>query len=415
MEFELPFKKIQFSNSLKQSLTEICLNSLPTPVAVFDHDFNYVYVNNLYVVVLGLPAEEIIQKNIREISPTYRKNIIEKLFTISLPCSFHAVPLLNLYSQESQYLYYDWTLQSVENNEDNYIVLVMNDVTKQYLADKITERFWRQSPDIHCVMDVNGSVLRLNPAFVRTTGYSDEEISFAWALELVHPEDKNKVLCAAEKLKQDQPVEFLEVRFLCSDGQYKWLSLNAMSNLYEGQVIIDGRDITSKKLMDRIFESNFHDSPIVKAIIRVKDKRYIAVNKSYEVKLGYSADEVIGRTGEDMGIFVDEQTLKARELAYQFNSVSSENLALRCKDGTIKEFIYSSSRVLYYGEECILFSAIDVTERRRMERELIRLEKLNIIGQMAGGIGHEIRNPMTVVRGYLQMIANTRKIKNTLN
>lgn len=44
----------------------------------------------------------------------------------------------------------------------------------------------------------------------------------------------------------------------------------------------------------------------------------------------------------------------------------------------------------------------DITERRRMEEELARMERLNLIGEMAAGIAHEIRNPMTTVRGFLQ-------------
>jgi signal transduction histidine kinase len=39
-----------------------------------------------------------------------------------------------------------------------------------------------------------------------------------------------------------------------------------------------------------------------------------------------------------------------------------------------------------------------------MEYEMIRLERLNLIGEMAAGIGHEVRNPMTSVRGFLQLL-----------
>jgi len=44
----------------------------------------------------------------------------------------------------------------------------------------------------------------------------------------------------------------------------------------------------------------------------------------------------------------------------------------------------------------------DITARRRMEEELSRMERLKLIGEMAAGIAHEIRNPMTTVRGFLQ-------------
>lgn len=45
----------------------------------------------------------------------------------------------------------------------------------------------------------------------------------------------------------------------------------------------------------------------------------------------------------------------------------------------------------------------DITERKRYEKELARLDRLNLVGEMAASIGHEVRNPMTTVRGFLQL------------
>ena len=45
----------------------------------------------------------------------------------------------------------------------------------------------------------------------------------------------------------------------------------------------------------------------------------------------------------------------------------------------------------------------DITEFRRQKQEYDRLERLNLVGQLAAGISHEIRNPMTTIRGFLQM------------
>jgi len=47
---------------------------------------------------------------------------------------------------------------------------------------------------------------------------------------------------------------------------------------------------------------------------------------------------------------------------------------------------------------------LDITERKRMEKEFARLDRLNLIGKMAASIGHEIRNPMTAVRGFIQLL-----------
>jgi signal transduction histidine kinase len=56
------------------------------------------------------------------------------------------------------------------------------------------------------------------------------------------------------------------------------------------------------------------------------------------------------------------------------------------------------------GTSLVLEMNTDITDQRKMEAELARLDRLNLIGEMAASIGHEIRNPMTAVRGFLQML-----------
>ncbi len=53
----------------------------------------------------------------------------------------------------------------------------------------------------------------------------------------------------------------------------------------------------------------------------------------------------------------------------------------------------------------VLVLAIDCTEKARDEAALARLERLNLVGEMAASIAHEIRNPLTTVRGFLQLLA----------
>lgn len=60
---------------------------------------------------------------------------------------------------------------------------------------------------------------------------------------------------------------------------------------------------------------------------------------------------------------------------------------------------------------CIGFEGIvrDISTRKTLEQDLSRLDRLNAIGQMAASVAHEIRNPMTTVRGYLQFFANKQE------
>ncbi|HWR06935.1 ATP-binding protein [Sporomusa sp.] len=54
----------------------------------------------------------------------------------------------------------------------------------------------------------------------------------------------------------------------------------------------------------------------------------------------------------------------------------------------------------------------DITKRVLLEQDVSRLDRLNIVGQMAANLAHEIRNPLTTVRGYLQMFGNKREFQH---
>ncbi|PKM79859.1 MAG: hypothetical protein CVU89_16305 [Firmicutes bacterium HGW-Firmicutes-14] len=83
------------------------------------------------------------------------------------------------------------------------------------------------------------------------------------------------------------------------------------------------------------------------------------------------------------------------------------------RDGNIIQVEYSCTPLREYG---LVTGAVvvirDITERNRVDNEMARLDRLNLLGKMAGSLAHEIRNPMTTVRGFLQMFkANRENVK----
>jgi len=86
-----------------------------------------------------------------------------------------------------------------------------------------------------------------------------------------------------------------------------------------------------------------------------------------------------------------------------FRTQKSGNFALTFADGKTLEVYQRLFRDMD-GSPLVLKMGVDVTEKRKAEEEMIRLDRLNLVGEMAATIAHEIRNPMTTVRGFLQML-----------
>lgn len=74
------------------------------------------------------------------------------------------------------------------------------------------------------------------------------------------------------------------------------------------------------------------------------------------------------------------------------------------KDGRFFWVEVNMNRATIRGRDCIVATVRDITNRRQIEKEMARLDRMNLVGEMAAGIGHEIRNPMTTVRGFLQLM-----------
>ncbi|MCM0761207.1 PAS domain S-box protein [Sporomusa sphaeroides DSM 2875] len=180
------------------------------------------------------------------------------------------------------------------------------------------------------------------------------------------------------------------------------------------QVAILFNDITVRKQMEELllrqsedrFQQIFQKSPDIITIVRIKDGQYIDVNQAFVDILGYSREEVVGRTPADLNIVADDKNCIANvyEPSCQKSKLQNFPVNYRAKSGAVINMLCSTDLIKLGVEECRLMILKDITKDKQLEAELHRLDRLNTVGEMAAAIGHEVRNPMTTVRGYLQMM-----------
>ncbi len=143
--------------------------------------------------------------------------------------------------------------------------------------------------------------------------------------------------------------------------------------------------------------------PSADAILTVgADERILSWNKGAERMFGWSADEVIG---EHFAMLLPEEELARGELEWIHRTTAAEGAIRnyethrRTKDGRVIDVELTRTAVYDDAGRLLGFSAIvrNISDRKRLERQLLTAERLATAGQVAAGVAHEIGAPLTAI------------------
>jgi PAS domain S-box-containing protein len=129
------------------------------------------------------------------------------------------------------------------------------------------------------------------------------------------------------------------------------------------------------------------------------------VNKAYIELYGWSMEETIGFPPHAVTESFEKEANEVRQKVKAGISVSAFENVCQTKDGRLIDVSTTISGIHNEKDELVAYASIsrDITERRNTDELLRRSEKLSIVGQLAAGVAHEIRNPLTTLRGFVQL------------
>jgi PAS domain S-box-containing protein len=242
-------------------------------------------------------------------------------------------------------------------------------------------------------------------------------VDFASGMAMVHPDDRERVASSLnEALARGSHYE-LELRVVePTDGQVRWLALSALIERAEDGSLrnVTGvvKDVTKRRLAqetlresERKFAMMFHNNPGVMAITSLDGDRILDVNESAATLTGWQRDEILGRTTSEIGAWLDpverEQIYSAIRAS---GTVRGREVRIRRKDGGSLTFVISAEPLDLGSQRCVLWSAIDVTETRKLSEQLLRAQKMDALGRLAGGVAHDFKNWLTPIVGYSELL-----------
>ena len=175
-----------------------------------------------------------------------------------------------------------------------------------------------------------------------------------------------------------------------------------------GQVnalIASSRDITEYKQNEVMLSILFQAAPL--AIFVVDANRILTkVNDYCYATFGYFPEEMVGRDPRFL-YFNDEDYRAAGEAIYSWNCMAKE-LRMRRKDG--KEISVLISRSYLNGKdvsEGSIVVAQNISDRKALEEQLRQAQKMEAIGQLAGGVAHDFNNILQAILGFTNIVLSS--------
>jgi len=158
------------------------------------------------------------------------------------------------------------------------------------------------------------------------------------------------------------------------------------------------------------FSAAFQASPAFLGILRMSDEMYVLANDAYINWLGYSREEVLGRTCIELGLWKnpEERDLVLRDMR-DFGSIRQRECCWINRRGESFTILLSAETIRLNNEPHMLSMALDITQRKRAEEELVRtLEREKELSQLKSNfvsmVSHEFRTPLGIIQSSAELL-----------
>jgi two-component system, cell cycle sensor histidine kinase and response regulator CckA len=378
-------KRLERELARERTTLDAFFNDASIGLAITDSDGRYLRINEWLANVNGRPVGEHIGATLAEVAPDVAA-VVDPLRKQADERGLFDVVLARAGEQTHKLL----SIFPFAVGGERYHGRVVVDVTEQRRAEAAERKFRQLLEQLPLVAYVNEVSPRraasyVSPRIEELTGYTAEAFVADPSLgdKMIHPDDLKQIRAREQDSRTHGHVFEHEYRIVRTDGRIRWV-LDRMETicgehgepLYEQGFLVDVTEShETANLLRAVWDGAFEAMAITDDA-----GRFIDVNPA--------ACELFGRSRLEL-------------LSLSADDVREESTVIR-PDGERREIEGAARAKVVPGRHLAVLR--DVTERKRLEHELWRAQKLESVGRLAGGVAHDFNNLLTAIRGYAQLL-----------
>lgn len=432
--------RMQAEQAQRESEARYRLLAELSPDGIMVHtDGVIVYANPGLAKILGAesPDELIGVHALDLVTPDQREQVMARREKISIGANARLMEGKYLRRDGSETFVERISSQIIWQGKPSYLVLVRDINDRKQAEDKLREReqyiegMLSHIADAVVTIGQNGEIETFNPSAERMFGYTEEEavgrnvsILMPQSLRGAHDSQINVYLRTGKSRILNAGSR--EVMAQRKDGAVFPMEITIGEMAAAGGRAFIGamRDITARKRAEselRNSEARFRDlieGSDLGIQIGTREKGRLFANQACAKLFGYdSIDEILAipRQGVVADYDRDRVTGYRNALLEGDTTVRTYEMDGVRKDGSIIPLQVFLRRIVWEGEAAIQRTFIDLTERKKTEEQLHQAQKMEVVGQLTGGVAHDFNNLLTIILGNLELLdrkLEDRKLKD---